>query len=147
MEQSTFCLPPAKMRSIENAVTECIEDLELGDVITTSIREVEDDRMYHVTFQRNDNGNNKVVISAEYSTSIGDLITDEGWEDSVNVNVIERHGISYAMSEILCESLALCIDPDYFDSDSEEEEEDSDDETLSIGSQPLTPPPSRVRRG
>lgn len=136
------------MRSIENAVTECMEDLELGDVITTSIRELEDDRLYHITFQRNDNGNNRVVISAEYSTETGDLITDEGWEDSVNVTVIERHGISHAMSEVLCESLALCIDPDYFDSDSEEEEEDSDDdETLSIGSQPLTPPPSRVPRG
>jgi len=135
------------MISLENAVPDTLEELELEEIIEYNIREVQPDVLYHVTFQEIRNGNNKTVISVEYTTEVGDLLDDASWEGEVEVKIVQRHGMSAMTAQVILELLAITLDADYFDSDSEEEEEDSDDETLSIASQPLTPPPSRVRRG
>jgi len=135
---------PFKMLSLENAVPDTLEVLELEEFLEYSIREVHPDILYHVTFQEIRNGNNKVVLSVEYTVQDTDLLDDESWEEEVEIHMIERHGIGRAMCQVLLELLAITIDEDYFDSD---EEEDSDDDTVSIASQPLTPPPSRARRG
>ena len=133
------------MRSLENAVPDTLEELELEEILEYSIREVQPDILYHVTFQEIRNGNNKVVVSVEYTTETGDLLEDASWEGDIDVNIVERHGMGAMTAQVIMELLAVTLDEDYFDSDSEEEE-DSDDETLSIASQPLTPPLSRARR-
>jgi hypothetical protein len=133
------------MLSLENAVPDTLEELELEEILTYDIREVNPDLLYHVTFQEIQNGNNKVVISVEYTTEISDLLDDESWEGEVDVKIVARHGMSETMAEVLMELLAITLDEDYYDSDSSEEEEDSDDETLSLPSQPRTPPPRSSR--
>lgn len=134
------------MNNIYNAVDMCVEELELEGYLIPSVREIAIDQLYHVTFQHAQNGNKKVVISVEYSNEIGDLATDEGWEsETVNLIVLENHGMNYTTSEVIREALEMSINPDAFESESEEEEE-SDDETESIGSQPLTPPPSQEQQ-
>lgn len=127
------------MLSLENAVPDTLEELELEEFIDYDIREVQEGFLYHVTFQEKENGNNKVVISVEYSRDVSDLLDDDAWDGDVDVYVIQRHGISPMMAEMITELLSITIDADYFDSDSEEE--DSDDETVSLPSQPRTPPP------
>jgi hypothetical protein len=127
------------MLSLENAVPDTLEELELEEFIDYDIREVQEGVLYHVTFQEKENGNNKVVISVEYSRDVSDLLDDDAWDGDVDVYVIQRHGISPMMAEMITELLSITIDADYFDSDSEEE--DSDDETASLPSQPQTPPP------
>lgn len=127
------------MKSLENAVTDTIEELELEEHIESHIHELEENRLYHVTFQEIENGNNKTVISVEYSTEIGDLMDDESWEGEIDVNILSCEGMGDMMPQLIMELLAITLDADYFDSDSEEED-DSDDETLSLPSQPRTPP-------
>lgn len=128
------------MLSLENAVPDMLEELELEEIFEYDIREVQEDTLYHVTFQMKENGNNYVVMSVEYSHPVGDdLLDDEQWEEDVEVLVIERHGVGPSTSAAMMELLAFTIDNDYFDSDSEDE--DSDDETESLPSQPRTPPP------
>jgi hypothetical protein len=98
-----------------------------------------------VTFREKENGNNYVVMSVEYTQNIGDdLLDDEQWEQDVIVLVHERYGVGPGTTAAMLESLAFTIDNDYFDSESEDEDSDSDDETLSLPSQPRTPPPRRV---
>lgn len=130
------------MRALENAVSDTLEELELEEHVDYSIREVNEDSLYHVTFQERRNGNNRCVISVEYSTQVGDLSDDESWEEDIRLTVIRREGLSEMTADVIMELLAITLDPDYYDS----EDEESDDETLStISSEPLTPPPSRVR--
>ena len=130
------------MRALENAVSDTLEELELDEHVDYSIREVNEDSLYHVTFQERRNGNNRCVISVEYSTQVGDLSDDESWEEDIRLTVIRREGLSEMTADVIMELLAITLDPDYYDS----EDEESDDETLStISSEPLTPPPSRVR--
>lgn len=127
------------MRSLENAVSDTLEELEVEEFLEAHIHEVHEDVLYHVTFQDKRNGNNRVVISVRYFREVGELLDDESWEEEVEVDIIQREGIGRAAAEVLMELLAISLDEDYFDSDSEdEEEEDSDDETLS---EPRTPPP------
>lgn len=132
------------MLSLENAVPDTLEELELEEFIDYDIHEVQEGFLYHVTFQEKDNGNNKVVISVEYSRDVSNLLDDDAWDGDVDVYVIQRHSISPMMAEMITELLSITIDADYFDSDSEEEE-DSDDETASLPSQPQTPPPRPSR--
>ena len=114
----------------------------MDEHVDYSIREVNEDSLYHVTFQERRNGNNRCVISVEYSTQVGDLSDDESWEEDIRLTVIRREGLSEMTADVIMELLAITLDPDYYDS----EDEESDDETLStISSEPLTPPPSRVR--
>ena len=127
------------MKSLENAVTDTIEELELEEHIESHIHELEENRLYHVTFQEIENGNNKTVISVEYSTEIGDLMDDESWEGEIDVNILSCEGMGPTTAMLLMELLAITLDADYFDSDSEEED-DSDDETETLPSQPRTPP-------
>jgi hypothetical protein len=143
------------MLSLENAVPETLEELELEEFIDYDIREVQEDTLYHVTFQEKENGNKKFVVSVEYSNPVGeDLVNDEEWEGEVEVNIIQLYNISPMIADMITELLSITIDADYFDSDSEEDEDsDSDDETLSQprtppprASQPLTPPPLPRRR-
>lgn len=129
------------MLSLENAVPDTLEELELEEIFDYHIHEVQEDTLYHVTFQMKENGNNYVVMSVEYTREVGDdLLDDEQWEEDVVVLVHERHGVGPGTTAAMLELLAFTIDNDYFDSDSEEEE-DSDDETASLPSQPRTPPP------
>lgn len=134
-KENTFSL--SKMRTLDNAVTDTLEELELEEHIEGHIEEIQEDRLYHVTFQEIENGNNRVVVSVEYIPEIGDLMDDESWEGEVEVNIIDSHGMGTMMPQIITELLAITLDPDYYDTD----EEESDDETESIASQPLTPPP------
>jgi hypothetical protein len=138
-KQTHFLPSLSKMRSLYNAVTDTLEELELEDHIESHIREVVEDRLYHVTFQEIENGNNRCVVSVEYQPTSGDLLDDDSWEETVNVTMIARDGIQPMMCQLLMELLAITIDADYFDSD-------DDDDTASTVSQPLTPPPSRVRQ-
>lgn len=130
-----FFPPPFKMRSLENAVTQTLEELELEEYIEHHIQEVEEDQLYYVTFQERENGNKRIVISVRYSTEIGGLLDDESWEGDVEVKMIRCEGMGTMTGQVILELLAVILDDDYFDSDSEEE---SDDDTLS---QPRTPPP------
>lgn len=125
------------MVSLENAVPEVLEELELEEYVDYHIHELVEDKVYHVTFQERANGNNQMVVSVEYSTEIGDLLDDEGWEEEIDVKIIRREGMGPMTAELIFELLAITLDEDYFDSE-DEAEEDSDDETLS---QPRTPPP------
>lgn len=136
-----FLPPPAKMRSLENAVTDTLEELELDEHIEYSIREVRENILYHVTFQERDNGNNRCVISVEYSRDASDILDDVAWDGEIDLQLVRCEGIQPMIADMILELLAITLDPDYYDSDDED-----DDETLStISSQPLTPPPSRVR--
>lgn len=123
------------MLSLENAVPDMLEELELEEIFDYLIEEVEEN-LYHVTFQEKENGNNKIVMSVQYTQNIGDdLLDDEQWEEDVEVLIHERHGVGPGLALMMLEELCITIDEDYFDSD-------DDDETLS---QPRTPPaiPSR----
>lgn len=121
------------MRSLQNAVTETLEELELEEHVEAHIREVEQDRLYHVTFQEKANGNKRVVISVEYSTEVGNLLDDDEWEESVDVQIVSREGMGPMTAEVIMELLAITLDDTYFES----EDEESDDETAS---EPRTPP-------
>lgn len=133
------------MKNLENAVTDTIEELELEEHIEYDIEEMEQDRLYHVTFQERANGNNRAVVSVEYSTEVGDLMDDESWEGEIEVELVSREGMGPMTAQLLMELLAITLDADYYDSDSEDEEEDSDDETETLPSQPRTPPPRASR--
>lgn len=123
------------MRSLENAVPEVLEELELTEFYEHHIHEVRPDVLYHVTFQDKRNGNNKLVVSVEYTHDTNLL---EWWEENVHLEIVESHGLRPAFVDILLEELELAIDPDY-------EESDDDAADASTISQPLTPPPSRAR--
>lgn len=130
------------MISLENAVPDVLEELELDDYIDYHIHEVVENRLYHVTFQERENGNKRMVLCVEYTSEVGDLLDDESWEPELKeLFIISREGIGPGTATMILESLVLAIDEDWFDSDSEDEEEDSDDETLSLPSEPRTPPP------
>lgn len=122
------------MLSLENAVPDTLEELELDEIFEYDIREVEEDVLYYVTFQEKENGNNKVVISVEYKYEPYDLLDDNALEGEVDVNIVERDGIGPMTAQVIMELLAITLDADYYDSDSDSEE---DDETLS---EPRTPP-------
>ena len=124
------------MRSLQNAVTDTVEELELNDFLDTHIQEVLPGSLYHVTFQDIRNGNKRTVVSVRYSSQISNLLDDESWEGELDVRILERHGMSQSSAEVIMELLAITLDSNYFDSDSEDEE--SDAETLS---EPRTPPP------
>jgi len=124
------------MRSLQNAVTDTVEELELNDFLDTHIQEVLPGSLYHVTFQDIRNGNKRTVVSVRYSSQISNLLDDESWEGEIDVRILERHGMSQSSAEVIMELLAITLDGDYFESDSEDEE--SDAETLS---EPRTPPP------
>ena len=142
------------MRSLENAVPDVLEELELDDHIDWFIREVEEDTIYHVTFQERANGNKRMVLCVEYTSEVGDLLDDESWEPELKeLFIVSREGIGPGTATMILESLVLAIDENWFDSDSEDEEDDSDAETLSEPrtppfrpSRPLTPPPLLRRR-
>jgi hypothetical protein len=141
-KENTFSMPLSKMLSLENAVPDMLEEIELEDIFDYDIREVQEDTLYHVTFREKQNGNNYVVMSVEYTHPVGDdLSDDEQWEEDVVVLVVERHGVGPGTTAAMLELLAFTIDNDYFDS----EEEDSDDETLTLPSEPRTPPPRASR--
>lgn len=108
--------------------------------VEAHIREVDQDRLYHVTFQEKANGNNRMVVSVEYSSEIGDLLDDESWEGEIEVELVSREGMGPMTAQVILELLAITLDSDYYDSESEDEEEDSDDETESLPSEPRTPP-------
>jgi hypothetical protein len=139
VEQSTFSLTLSKMRSLENAATETLEEMELEDFIEFHIHEVLPGTHYHVTFQEIANGNKRFVVSVVYPVNIGDLSDDESWEGDVELRMLERYGFAPLFAEAVMELLAITIDADYYDSDSDDE---SDDETLS---EPRTPPPRSSR--
>ena len=124
------------MRSLQNAVTDTVEELELNDFLDTHIQEVLPGSLYHVTFQDIRNGNKRTVVSVRYSSQISNLLDDESWEGEIDVRILECHGMSQSSAEVIMELLAITLDGDYFESDSEDEE--SDAETLS---EPRTPPP------
>lgn len=129
------------MISLENAVPDVLEELELDDYIDYHIHELVEDKVYHVTFQERENGNKRMVLCVEYTSDVGDLLDDEDWEPELKeVSIVSRDGIGPGTATMILESLVLAIDEDWFDSDSEDEEEDSDDETASLPSQPRTPP-------
>jgi hypothetical protein len=100
---------------------------------------------YYVTFKSKQNGNNRIEIKVTYTvTHSNDVLDDDDWDETVEVELLEHPGFRRTSAVLLMEYLTSTIDPDYFDIDSDsEDEEESDDET--IVSQPLTPPPSRVR--
>lgn len=137
------------MKSIHNAVTDTLEDLDLQEYCEASIDSL-NSRVHRVTFQERRNGNNKVVIQVEYCSGINlassrfVTLNDDAWHEWIEIDIIDRHGLSEVTANVLYEGLAVQIDDTHFDSDSEYDD-DSDDETVSISSEPLTPPPSRVR--
>ena len=140
-----FFLAPCRMKNIYNAVSDCLEDLELEGHCDASIQEISTEK-YRVTFQERRNGNNKVVIEVEYCRGLNlassrfVTLDDDAWHEWIEIDIVERVGISEITANILYEELAFQIDETHFDSESED-----DDETLSIASQPLTPPPSRAQ--
>lgn len=136
MEQSTFSLPPDRMISLADAVPNTLEEMELEEFFEYDIREIQVNVLYHVLFQKKDNGNDRFVVEVKFSNPIGDLSDDESWEEEVEVNVIERENISPLMCEMITELLAVTLDDEYFDS----EDDESDDDTASLPSQPMTPP-------
>lgn len=121
------------MKSLSNAVPEVLEEMELTEFYDHHIHEVRPDVLYHVTFQDKRNGNNRLVVSVEYTNDTNLL---EWWEENVHLEIVENNGFRPAFVDILLEELEVAIDPDY---------EESDDDAASTISQPLTPPPSRAR--
>jgi hypothetical protein len=115
------------MKSIHNAVTDTLEELELEEHIECTIRAVREHILYHVTFQERENGNRQAVIAVEYS--VGDILNDIA---GVDLCVVRCEGMRPMLAEMIMETLAVTIDPDYFD---------SDDDTTTISSQPSTPLP------
>ena len=132
------------MKNIHNAVHDCLVDLDFQDHCDAYVDEIREN-FYRVTFQERRNRNNKIVIEVEYHhrrITTAELIEDIGWYDWVELNVIERDGLSRLTAEFIWENLAIQIDPDYFDWDGEEDDDESDAETIS--SEPLEPLPSPV---
>lgn len=133
-----FHSPPARMVSLENAVPEVLEELEMDDYLEFHIQECVENTLYHITFQDKANGNKRMVLCVEYTSDVGDLLDDEDWEPELKeVFIVSREGIGPGTATMILESLILTLDDGWFDSDSE----DSDDETLSLPSEPRTPPP------
>lgn len=128
------------MTSMENAVAETLEDLDIAAFIESHIEELVPHLLYYVTFQEKANGNNKVVARVEYTHEGNDVLDDNMWVGDVDVKIVEIHGMTPLSAHLLIESFSLMLDAEYFDSDSESED-DSDDETLSLDSEPRTPPP------
>jgi hypothetical protein len=128
------------MKSIYNAVTDCLEELELEDHCEVSIREIYPQK-YQVTFQERRNGNNKVVIEVEYFRGINlassrfITLDDDAWHEWIEIGIVERHGLSEMTANVFYEGLAFQIDESHFDSDSESDDEET------ITSQPSTPRP------
>lgn len=117
------------MKSIHNAVTDTLEELELEEHIEYTIRAVREHILYHVTFQERENGNRLAVVSVEYSRDVGDILNDIA---SVDLCVVRCEGMRPMLAEMIMETLAVTIDPDYFD---------SDDDATTRSSQPSTPLP------
>lgn len=132
------------MKNIYNAVTDTLEELELEAYCIGSVEELRLAK-YRVTFQERRNGNNKVVIEVEYCTGINlassrfTHLDEDAVDEWIEIEIVERYGLSEMTATLLYEGLAFQIDETHFDSDSEMED-DSDDETLSLPSEPRTPP-------
>lgn len=128
------------MKSIHNAVTDCLEELELEEIFAPDIEEI-GQRKYRVTFQEIRNGNNKLVIEVEYFYGFnerGSVLDDDDTTEWIESRVIDRHGVSSMTAQIIDELLAISIDDSHFDSDSEEEDD------ISTVSQLSTRPPSPI---
>lgn len=115
------------MKTLANAVTEMLEELELEEFMEAHIHTIREDELYGVTFQMKANGNKNVVLSVEYRRTSGPLLDDESWEGNVRVHIVERNGTTRMTANLLSEFLSITLDEGYFDSD----DEDSDDETIS----------------
>ena len=140
-KQKYFFPVLSRMMNIYNAVSDTLAELDMN--VDSHIRQ--ENGHYFATFQSRQNGNNRIVLRVTYSvTHSNDVLDDEDWEESVDVQLLEHPGFRQSSAELLAEYLASTIDPDYFDIDSDSEDE-SDDDIETIASQPLTPPPSRVR--
>jgi hypothetical protein len=128
------------MTRIDNAVTHTLEEMDLENYIESHVDEIIPERRYRVTFQERRNGNKKMVVNVEYRVEVGDLASDD-WDEYVIVTILDSRGISPTLAEMIWEQLAVNLDENYFD-----DSDDDDDETITIASQPLTPPPSRGLR-
>ena len=131
------------MMNIHNAVSDTLAEMDMP--VDAHIHE--ENGHYIVTFQSRQNGNNKIVMKVTYIvTHHNDVLDDDDWDESVEVELIEHPGFRQTSAELLLEYLASTIDPDeYFNIDSDSEDEDDSDDDETIASQPLTPPPSRAR--
>ncbi len=141
-KQKYFFPVPSRMMNIHNAVSDTLAEMDMN--VDAHIHE--ENGHYVVTFQSRQNGNNKIVMKVTYTvTHHNDVLDDDDWDETVEVELIEHPGFRQTSAELLLEYLASTIDPDeYYNIDSDSEDE-SDDDASTI-SQPLTPPPSRVRR-
>jgi hypothetical protein len=124
--RTLFAFPP-RMKSLANAVTQTLEELEVEEFMEAHIHTIREDELYHVTFQMKANGNKNVILSVEYRRTMGPLLDDESWEGNERVLIVERNGTTRMAAKFLLEFLAITLDEGYFDSD----DEDSDDETIS----------------
>lgn len=140
-KQKYFFPVLSRMMNIYNAVSDTLAELDFD--VEAEIRQ--ENGHYYVTFKSKQNGNNRIEIKVTYTvTHSNDVLDDDDWDETVEVELLEHPGFRRTSAVLLMEYLTSTIDPDYFDIDSDsEDEEESDDET--IVSQPLTPPPSRVR--
>lgn len=130
------------MMNIYNAVSDTLQELDMN--VEAHIRQ--ENGSYYVTFQSKQNGNNRIELKVTYTTTPGnDVLDDDDWEESVDVELIEHPGFRRTSAVLLMEYLTSTIDPDYFDIDSDDESDVESDDDETIASQPLTPPPSRVR--
>lgn len=117
------------MTRIQNAVNDCMDDLELNDIATSGICEIEKETVFHVTIQLKNNENSKVVFRVHYEYDMySSLLDDHGWGDEAEITIFERHGFPPTLAEMIRETLSICVDPDYYDSDDSDDSED----TLSI---------------
>ena len=143
-KQKYFFPVLSRMMNIYNAVSDTLAEMDMN--VEAHIRE--ENGHYFVTFQSKQNGNNKIEVKVTYSvTHSNDVLDDDDWDETVEVELIEHSGFRRTSADLLVEYLASTIDPDnYFDIDSDSEDEDDSDDDETIASQPLTPPPSRVRQ-
>jgi hypothetical protein len=130
---------PVRMKNIYNAVSDCLEDLELEAHCDASVAEIHAQK-YRVTFEERRNRNNKVVIEVEYCRGLNlassrfVTLDDDAWHEWIEIGIVERDGLSEMTASVLYEGLAFQIDETHFDSESEDDGE-------TTVSQPLTPQP------
>jgi hypothetical protein len=90
--------------NINSALSDMIQDMDIGDQYSGSVRVIEDGH-YEVTITAKQNANKFAVFDVEYYST----------NTRVIVNLLRRSQLSPLFTEMLLENIAIQIDPNYYD--------------------------------
>lgn len=119
------------MANCTSALEKMLDDMDIGAFYTGQTYMIRNDMCQFVIHAIDDRAK-YVIFEAEHT------IDEEDGEEWIQVRTVRQRKMSPTFVQMIEESLAIQIDPHYFD-------DDEDEDPQPISSRPSTPPPSRGR--